>query len=107
MGEQEKEKKAQGGAPTATGSVDTDTFGPIDTEKDNPDARAGGAAGSRKRKEIDTSGGTERAQFGEKTTGGLVPDADKGSRTEDDEDLDATSGAGGTTAGGGKSRVPT
>ena len=70
MENQEKDNSAKGGGPTATGSVDTSYLGPIDEEESGQEARAGGAAGRERRKNLDTSGGTERAAFGEKTTGG-------------------------------------
>ena len=62
--------------------------------------------------EEDENAGTERSQFAEKTTGEPAENADTGSlaavrEREDGEDFDATSGAGGTGAGGGTSGVPT
>ncbi len=58
--------------------------------------------------------GTVRSNIVRETTGENAPDADKGGTTgnstgdnEESEDFDSTSGAGGTTAGGGTSGVPT
>lgn len=59
------------------------------------------------------AGGTERSRLARETTGEDAPNADRGSlaagigRKDEKDDFDATSGAGGTTAGGGTSGVPT
>ena len=68
--------------------------------------------GEPNKREEEGNAGTERSQFAEKTTGEFAENADKGAlkavrEREDGEDFDATSGAGGTGAGGGTSGVPT
>jgi hypothetical protein len=56
--------------------------------------------------------GTVRSRIAEETTGEKAPDADKGGTSgeatgKETDGLDSNSGAGGTTAGGGTSGVPT
>ncbi|HEY8563321.1 MAG TPA: hypothetical protein VIL74_23285 [Pyrinomonadaceae bacterium] len=60
------------------------------------------------------SEGTETNQLAMETTGERAPRSDLGGNLEEraggnenDEEFDSTSGAGGTTAGGGTSGVPT